>query len=382
MKIQVLWPRPKRSEVVEIAYARQFCEKLSRSELADAIWHEYPLETGFTHRGNVSDCVLFVTDPQLVVTRSAVREMLAVLRESGKAAAVPVYNVSANPAQIADLPAVYMTVTTFFEVAGIISRQSVNRPPVEIKAPYDAGCVLLSSREYRSWNLSLPELPVTAMLTTSALVHRFGGYAGMERPDLWGMIPMDAVTVLDVGCGRGQLGRWFRSAGRKLKLVGVEQSGSLAEEAAPYYDRIHVTPVESFDSGQRFDCIVCGDILEHLVDPWSVLKRLTQWLNPRGCLLLSIPNAGHWSLVRDLAKGRWDYLPYGLTCITHLRWFTENSMREICGEAGLAIESLVRQTIPATPEGEAFIRQLVESGQGDESSLRTLGFIIRARQNK
>ena len=45
-----------------------------------------------------------------------------------------------------------------------------------------------------------------------------------------------------------------------------------------------------------------------------------QVLPPGGVVVLSVPNVGHWSVVADLLAGRWDYLPAGLVCVTHLRF--------------------------------------------------------------
>ncbi|WP_022949346.1 class I SAM-dependent methyltransferase [Methylohalobius crimeensis] len=379
MKIQVLWPRPEPSAVAEIAFAHRFCRRLSRRELNAADWREYHPRTQRLPKLESSDCVLFETDPQLVVSRLAAENMFKVLQEGG-GAAVPLYNSTANPPQRADLPGVYTTVSTFFELAGRVAERPTPSATL-LRTPYDSGCIMLyPEKAVSASRIGDFAWPAEVTLAENALVHRFENYAGMERADLWGRIPATAQTILDVGCGRGGLGRWLHTLARQADLTGVESSAALAEEALPYYGRVHVGAVETFEADCRYDCIVCGDILEHLIDPWKVVDRLAGWLNRDGCLLMSVPNAGHWSLVRDLAQGRWDYLPYGLTCVTHLRWFTESSLREMCEEAGLAIEILERQVVPPTPAGEVFIRKLVEGGEGDESSLRTHGFTIGARR--
>ena len=38
------------------------------------------------------------------------------------------------------------------------------------------------------------------------------------------------------------------------------------------------------------DLILCLDVLEHLVDPWSVVRRLSPLLAPGGRLIVSVPN--------------------------------------------------------------------------------------------
>ena len=47
---------------------------------------------------------------------------------------------------------------------------------------------------------------------------------------------------------------------------------------------------------QQVDCLVFGDVLEHLVDPAAVLRQLLPWLKEDGQLLACIPNVQHWRL--------------------------------------------------------------------------------------
>ncbi|MFH1019911.1 MAG: hypothetical protein V1782_04745, partial [Pseudomonadota bacterium] len=59
---------------------------------------------------------------------------------------------------------------------------------------------------------------------------------------------------------------------------------------------------------------------------------------------------GHWSVVMDLLEGRWDYVPAGIACWTHLRFFTRQSMEQLFRESGLTVEGCVPVLIPAPGE--------------------------------
>ncbi len=85
------------------------------------------------------------------------------------------------------------------------------------------------------------------------------------------------------------------------------------------------------------DVLVYGDVLEHLVDPWSVLRRHGEWLTPQGLVLACIPNIAHWSALIHLLMGEWPHLEQGLFDRTHLRFFTEPSIRQLFAQAGLHI---------------------------------------------
>jgi len=128
----------------------------------------------------------------------------------------------------------------------------------------------------------------------------------------------------------------------------------------------------------QFDAIICGDVIEHLRNPECVLKHLAQLLTPEGVLIGTVPNTGHWSIVMDLAQGRFEMIPVGLLCMSHIRFFTEIEFRNLLRNSGLEIEILDRDTPPPTPMGERFISTLVSAGMGDELSLRTSEFRFQA----
>ena len=165
------------------------------------------------------------------------------------------------------------------------------------------------------------------------------GYYANERPDLVAMLPRPLGRVLDVGCGAGTVGRQLRSEGAE-RLVGVEPDPAAAAAAAGSYDEVLDTTVENaLDSlGGPFDTVLCYDVLEHLVDPWTVLRRLHAIAAPGGRLQVSVPNARHLSLAWDLfVRGTFGYAEWGHRDNTHLRWFTRRDLISSVSEAGWEI---------------------------------------------
>ena len=51
-------------------------------------------------------------------------------------------------------------------------------------------------------------------------------------------------------------------------------------------------------------CDRLRDVLEHLREPGRVLKQIREWLAPDGCIVASIPNVRHHSVVRSLLQGK------------------------------------------------------------------------------
>jgi trans-aconitate methyltransferase len=154
------------------------------------------------------------------------------------------------------------------------------------------------------------------------------GYFSQDRAELVGRLPRPLGRVLDVGCGEGATGRSLRAAGAEW-ISGVELEESAAVRAAEEYDEVHVGPVEEQLESLTgpFDTILAYDVLEHLVDPWSLLRRLHRVASPGARIHVSVPNARHWTLLRDLAfRGTFGYTPAEHRDVTHLRWFTRRDL--------------------------------------------------------
>jgi 2-polyprenyl-3-methyl-5-hydroxy-6-metoxy-1,4-benzoquinol methylase len=164
------------------------------------------------------------------------------------------------------------------------------------------------------------------------------GYFSCTRPELVPLIPPHATRILEVGCGEGGFARTLRAArpGSKLEIVGLEASESAGEIASNVLDRLVVGNAEQveLDYENYFDCVVFADVLEHLVDPWKMLRRARTFLRGNGTIVASIPNVQHWSVLVDLIRGRWEYAQYGIMDSTHLRFFTKRSIRDLFVSTG------------------------------------------------
>jgi hypothetical protein len=99
--------------------------------------------------------------------------------------------------------------------------------------------------------------------------------------------------------------------------------------------------VEAFLAGQRiaeapFDCLIAADVLEHLIDPWSALRRATGLLDEGARVVVSLPNVAHWAgLLRVITSGSWPRDDAGPFDRTHLRWFTRDDAVALMRQAGV-----------------------------------------------
>jgi cyclopropane fatty-acyl-phospholipid synthase-like methyltransferase len=164
------------------------------------------------------------------------------------------------------------------------------------------------------------------------------------RPEILAHVPRGATRVLDLGCATGTTGGALK-ARQAVEVVGVEREPAYATEAETRLDRVITADVEALDAAQlgRFDALIAADILEHLVDPWTVLKRYAQLLHPGGSAVVSLPNVAHWSTHAYLLRGSWPRKPEGIFDATHLRWFTLKDAQQLHVQAGLRPHTVVRR---------------------------------------
>jgi len=187
------------------------------------------------------------------------------------------------------------------------------------------------------------------------------GYPDAFNPDLLRRIPLSARTVLDVGCHTGSLGAAYRRLNPTARLLGIETNPDAAARAATRLDEVRTIDLEAnpmpFDVPGGIDCIIHGDVLEHLRDPWSILAHHRDALAPDGTMLICVPNVEHWSFLARLLRGDWDYQDAGLLDRAHLRWFTRRTMQAGLEDLGLHVRDVIPRVFDEA-SGRAFLEGL------------------------
>ena len=234
------------------------------------------------------------------------------------------------------------------------------------------------------------ELPLADILKTVAkggrtvaaggLVHFFADFYGSSREDMLKFITFAPKRVLDVGCAKGEFGRLLKNR-FGCEVWGIEILEESASKAARVLDRVEVMDVEldTPNWNRIFDLVVLGDILEHLRDPWGFLRKVRGWLIEKGRVIVSVPNTGFYPIIRAMLQGRFDYVPVGLLCVEHLRFFTEATLREMFEEAGFEVLVQEPQLAPLPQKYEDELKRLAGILPGvDESCLRSPGYYVVA----
>jgi 2-polyprenyl-3-methyl-5-hydroxy-6-metoxy-1,4-benzoquinol methylase len=171
-------------------------------------------------------------------------------------------------------------------------------------------------------------------------------YFTAARADYVAELPADpGAAILELGCSNGATGMLALAQGKCATYVGIEMFEPAAADARKVLTAVHVGDVATLDLPYppgTFDALICSEVLEHLVDPEPVLRKLVALLKPGGMVYASSPNVSHWRIIAGLIRGRFEYSDFGAMDTTHLRWFTPRSYRALFEAAGVEVTRVKR----------------------------------------
>ena len=171
--------------------------------------------------------------------------------------------------------------------------------------------------------------------------------------------------VLELGTGPGTVTRILHDKG--CKVTGVEMDPDTLATCAPFCERTLLANLEDplwWEplGKEKFDVVICADVLEHLRDPKPLLEKLVSFLNEGGCALMSLPNASHLTIVASLLGGRFPYQKNGLLDNTHLKFYGREDLDALLRECGFLWQRWhTVQVDPAQAELKQYWNNLEES---------------------
>ncbi len=139
---------------------------------------------------------------------------------------------------------------------------------------------------------------------------------------------------LDVGCGAGDISQHL--AKKSWKGEAIDESQEAVERARTTMTTYHGVLVENrslFDQAGVFRTILAMDVIEHIEDDMSALRKISSLLPKGGHFVLSVPSNPH--------EWRWDD-----DCFGHFRRYTETELREKLGAAGFSVLEIWDFTFP------------------------------------
>lgn len=170
------------------------------------------------------------------------------------------------------------------------------------------------------------------------------GYYSSVRAEIFPLLPDHSEKLLDLGCGAGETAAAIKARGQADWIGGIEIMPDAVEKAKERLNLVVSGNIEAMDIGiepESIDTILALDVLEHLVDPWLVVRKLDRMLKPGGVIIASIPNVRHLSaLLPLLMMGDWRYQDSGILDSTHLRFFTRKTAIQLMISSGLKLEDV------------------------------------------
>jgi len=161
--------------------------------------------------------------------------------------------------------------------------------------------------------------------------------------------PLSGLRILDIGCGGGLVSEPLARLGANVTGIdpaadNIAAARAHASTSGLEIDYRAITAEELVASGEKFDAVVCLEVVEHVPDPAAFIAMAASLSEPGGLLIASTINrtAKAWLLAIVGAEYVLRWLPTG----THRweRFVTPDEMASYMASAGLfniAFEGLV-----------------------------------------
>ena len=166
-------------------------------------------------------------------------------------------------------------------------------------------------------------------MSTDLYKEKGSGYFNQIRFDFIGLlkrIELNAFdSVLDVGCGSCDTLVYIKEQGIAKKADGIELcSIPNSNQQNKLVDNLHIGMVDNIidNISNKYDLITFLDVLEHVTDPWLIVKKSSRLLNENGIIIICCPNIREIkTLAKIFFKGTFKYEDAGILDKTHLRFF-------------------------------------------------------------
>lgn len=164
------------------------------------------------------------------------------------------------------------------------------------------------------------------------------------RYDIKALVPENKNNkILEIGCGKGYTLLELKESGKADYIAGVD---IVYLDQEILLDKFICCNIEKEVNNLSFcenffDIIICADVLEHLIDPWNVLRGLKRYLKPNGLLIASIPNIRELTtMITIFFKGDFRYEDSGILDRSHLRFFCKKNIVELFESVGFNIKNI------------------------------------------
>jgi 2-polyprenyl-3-methyl-5-hydroxy-6-metoxy-1,4-benzoquinol methylase len=163
----------------------------------------------------------------------------------------------------------------------------------------------------------------------------------IEESDFWSKVKVKLIlklvegkNVLDVGCGSGRLSKTLLEKG--YSVVAIDNDWKAVEIAKKKGIMAFASDINDWQTAEKFDCIILGDVLEHIEDDKSAMRKVHGMLTPNGCIVVNVPSY-------QVLFGKHD------TALGHKRRYSNKELKTKLKESNFTIESMRHWNLLALP---------------------------------
>jgi len=146
--------------------------------------------------------------------------------------------------------------------------------------------------------------------------------------------PFVGQNVLEIGAGIGNISRRLVPR-RKYHATDINPyylqviNGFKAGQPYLSVSYLDLNDVSTFrDAGERFDTVICLNVIEHLDDDEQAVKNIAELLDDKGRAIVLVPR-GQWLF------GSQDQV------LGHRRRYSEDDLKSVCDVAGLKVKEII-----------------------------------------
>ncbi|NCN98860.1 class I SAM-dependent methyltransferase [Candidatus Pacearchaeota archaeon] len=162
-------------------------------------------------------------------------------------------------------------------------------------------------------------------------------------------------SILEIGCGNGMMLEIYRSYG--LKTSGLEPYGPELTKRETNLGILRKNIKDVQYPENNFDYIVMKEVLEHVPDQESVLKKCLKWLNPGGRLIITVPNTD--SLWRRIYGKNW----FGYDVPRHIYNYSPKNISILLKKIGFKINNIRVYDTPYMIDGSMKFERVDRTGK-------------------
>ena len=177
-------------------------------------------------------------------------------------------------------------------------------------------------------------------------------------------IKSDKIRIIEIGCGNGN--NCYQLAKMGYDVTGIDISEETITNAKKIHQQLpnlkfECRSAEDVDTTQKFDAIVCSEVIEHLHDPDIVVSHLRNILRDEGKAVINVPNGfgprevlmtkpmqnamkkNDWrwksiSAVKRLLGYKGTTVQSSAPELSHIQFFTKKSFTALAEKFGFRIE--------------------------------------------